>query len=455
MVELRYIQYFFLLFLSLLFLGPTCRDVPEPLAPISLSSTEYLIKDSVLLGYFHIDESGISLFASPEDKLQGKVETKIYPEEYPYLRRAFGTQTTDTLLAWYQKKSIDRWSTDKLDALRQVRSVYQPGHDPLEPLKGLRIAIDPGHTAGKLPQAERERRYVKMRPSRTTEYESIGFWEANLTLGTAHLIRRQLESLGATVLMTRKKAGIGVKGKSYLEWKDTEWESMMAEEIEQGLLDSSELSYWREEAVDKDIMHRFFTQQDLRARAQMINAFQPHLTLVIHFNIHGTNWEDRDEEGFFLPEEANYLMSFVPGSFMTDELETAEDRLEFLRLLLTEDLARSIDISEAFIEHSERLTAVLAVSPDEELLYLNRSSILTPVEGVYARNLSLTRLVHGPIIYGESFCQDNLQEAISLNKKDLFIQGIWISSRLKAVAEAYVQTVFTFAKYQPVPNNTP
>ncbi|MEM7367085.1 MAG: N-acetylmuramoyl-L-alanine amidase [Bacteroidota bacterium] len=455
MKDLRYITVFFLLVIPFLLLGPTCRQTgPKPLPLVSPNSPEYLIKDSVLYDFFTVDKSGISLFAKPEDKKLGKVETTIYPEEYAYLRRAFATQSTDSLLSWYQSKRTDRWSMDQLAALRKAPDWYRPSVDSLEPLKGLRIAIDPGHTAGKLPDAEIEKRYVKMRPTKATEYEPIGFWEANLTLGTAHLIRRELQALGATVLMTRTQAGKGVLGNSYQEWKRTDWEDRMREEIEEGTLDSTDLAYWKEEALDKDIMQRFFTQQDLRERARMINTFRPHLTLVIHFNIHGTNWEDRDKEGYFLPETANYLMSFVPGGFMQGELATPEDRLELLRLFLTEDLTNSIEISREFVQQSNKLTAVPIVDPDEELLYLRRSSILTHVQGVYARNLSLTRLVHGPIVYGESLCQDNLQEAISLNKKDLFIQGIWVSSRLEKVAEAYVNTVKAFAKSSSRPEDS-
>lgn len=437
-----------LIFLAWLSLGPSCHQIPkkERLSPIQPTDSRYLIKDSTLYELFTVDESGISIFASPEDRLRSLPEIKIYPEEYPYLRRAFASGMSDSLLAWYEEKGTKRLSVDQLRGLAEVKPAPRIVSDSLLPLAGLRIAIDPGHTAGKLAEAERERRYVKMRPSVLTQQERIYFWEANLTLGTGHLIRRQLEALGATVMMTRTEAGKGVLGMGYEAWKETEWESVMAEEIAKEQLDSSELDFWREEATEEEIMQRFFTMQDLRLRAEAINAFRPDLTLIIHFNIHGTNWEDRDAEGFFLPETANYLMSFVPGSFMEGELATTEDRMHLLRMLLTEDIERSIAVSGEFIRQSNQLTGVPIISPDEDIPYLHRSSIPTNEAGVYARNLSLTRLVHGPVIYGESFCQDNINEAIALNKKDVFIKGIWVSSRLRSVADAYVAAVKAFAE---------
>ena len=124
--------------------------------------------------------------------------------------------------------------------------------------------------------------------------------------------------------------------------------------------------------------------------------------------------------GEFTPTQENYAMAFVPGAFMEGELDKPEDRIDFLRLLLNpKDLEASVRLSELFLKHSLALTEVPIVSPEQGLSYLSRASVLTRSPGVYARNLSLSRMIKGPLVYGESLCQDNSKESIRLNKKNL------------------------------------
>jgi hypothetical protein len=56
----------------------------------------------------------------------------------------------------------------------------------------------------------------------------------------------------------------------------------------------------------------------------------------------------------------------------------------------------------------------------------------------------MTRLVHGPICYGESLVQNNLQEALRLAKLDTEVQGYPCSSRIKQVATAYFEAIKEF-----------
>ncbi|MEM7660155.1 MAG: hypothetical protein AAF399_28860, partial [Bacteroidota bacterium] len=82
--------------------------------------------------------------------------------------------------------------------------------------------------------------------------------------------------------------------------------------------------------------------------------------------------------------------------------------------------------------------------PALPLVYLHQYSIMADT-GVYARNLSLTRMVHGPLIYGESLCQESFAEAKRLNKRDLEIEpGFYSASRLQDVATAFVSAVYEF-----------
>jgi len=187
------------------------------------------------------------------------------------------------------------------------------------------------------------------------------------------------------------------KYQSFEEWKIARWDSLLQVEKKAGNLTDEDIRKWKTKAEEKDIMGRFFTPEDLRERARVINRFQPDLTLIIHYNVDALNWESRDDEGFFTPTGQNYLMAFVPGSFMAGELVEPDQRLAFLRLLISDDLEKSISLSKAFVNQSTRYTGVPIVSRTYPLGYLHNASIYTGFPGIYARNLGLTRMISSPL----------------------------------------------------------
>ena len=65
----------------------------------------------------------------------------------------------------------------------------------------------------------------------------------------------------------------------------------------------------------------------------------------------------------------------------------------------------------------ENLIGVPPVQNDQHVLderYCSR----TDYDGVYCRNLAMTRTVRGPLVYLEALLQDNAKEAIELSKRD-------------------------------------
>lgn len=401
--------------------------------------TAFLIKDSTISDHFQMTDKGIFLYKNAEDKRARIPEVVIYPEEYERFASLIYTLPADSMLSLYQAKGIRRWPDSMLRVSpSQSDTAFAPGKDSLYPLKGFRIALDPGHVAGDFETALTEGKYIYMKPSPATHMQPVQFFEAGITLPTAWVIREKLEALGATVLMTRTQPGRGALGLTFEEWKNYRWDSLMQAEEAAGTLTAEEIRQWKTKKQDKDIMTRFFTPEDLRERARIINAFHPHLTLIIHYNVDSPNWEKRDAEGNFSPTGQNYCMAFVPGAFMAGELARPEDRLAFLRMLLTRDVAQSIELSKAFIHHSTRITGVPVVSQEYPLRYLHNASVYTGFPGVYARNLSLTRMINGPVCYGESLCQDNISESRTFNTRDTDIGGVTVSGRVKLVASAYV-----------------
>lgn len=451
MMEIR-IQTIYLLWGVMLGILVACEPVVQGqihTPHVSLSpDLNLLIKDSVLRDNVKIDKQGIHIYGQGEEE----IDWFIYPEEYKIARQLLKQFSAERMVDFLNEKGSQAWS-DQIKSLAYSPKNFHTYVDSITsegralPLMGLRVAIDPGHMAGNMEIAELEGKYVKMKASPRTEFEPISFFEANLTLSTAHLIREELENLGATVFMTRQEPGFSSMNIDYWTWKEEKWDSTLHKAFLDGDITENQATYYRKKAPEDKIFNHFFVRQDLRNRTKLINAFHPDLTLIIHYNVDAPNWLNRNEQGEFTPTDENYAMAFVPGAFMEGELDKLEDRVDFLRLLLSqEDLQASIRLSELFLKHSLELTQVPLVTEAQGLTYLKNASILTKSPGVYARNLSLSRMIKGPLVYGESLCQDNAIESIRLNKKSLEVEGIWVSERVTEIAQAYIRAVIDFAK---------
>jgi len=178
----------------------------------------------------------------------------------------------------------------------------------------------------------------------------------------------------------------------------------------------------------------YFKKDDLIARANKINAFQADVTAIIHYNI---STKAKLVKGYFGPTTDNYSMMFTAGSFAKNELNDPEKRMNFLRLLLTDDIERSVELCDPVMAFHRDSLGVPAVAEPNDILYLNKYSLYLGVPGVYARNLRMTRMVQGPICFGESLLQDNKTEATRLNTLDDKLEGEAVSSRLREVAKSY------------------
>jgi N-acetylmuramoyl-L-alanine amidase len=407
---------------------------------------ELLLKDPALDGFFRISDDGISTFASVEDKAAGKVECHIYPDEYARFGALFDQMEPDSLLSLYLAKGDRRLNEMVPEALSAPDQQDVPVLSRDRPLQGMRIAIDPGHIAADMVEAEMEGKYVKMHAGRSTGFEEIAFNEANLTLATGILLRDLLVQAGAEVLLTRTAAGVNTEGISFGQWKEYGMRTAIAADLEAGRIDSARAKFLLTASDDVDLYRRAFVPDDLRKRALKINAFRPDLTLILHYNIHGPNWDNRDPDGFFQPTYANYSMAFVPGAFMEGELSFPIDRLAMLRMLLTDQLEKSTLLSGIMIAKIRKFVKVHPVRTSERLSYLENATLPTYIQGVFARNLSLTRLINSPLCYGETLCQDNRAEALRLNLKDRKVGGMMVSSRVADVAKAYYEGVLEFVK---------
>jgi len=404
-----------------------------------------MLRDPALLQFVHITDSAVYLYASAADRKAKHPETVIYADEYAAFAGLFSTLSADSLLNLYARKG-SRHLRDLLPYPIALAPRLKASCGP-EPLEGVRIAIDPGHIAGTFAEAESlEYRFMKIRPVPSDTTRDLHFWEADLTFCTARLLQKMLEKEGAIVFLARTSAGRNADGFTFEEWKATEMLPQLHAELSAGRLSAYMSHYYRQEATQGQIFRDFFTPLDLRRRAALINAFRPDMTVLIHYNAHISDIKDRDHFGFSTPCKENYQMAFVPGAFMGGELSRIEDRLALLRLLLTDDVAESVRLSGHICGQLCSHAGIPQTDHHEEkqLPYLAIACTHTGTSGVYARNLSLTRMIHGTLCYGEPLCQNNEAEAMMLAQKDYTFEGIHTSSRVKTVAEAYYQGIVAY-----------
>lgn len=427
------------LLLLVILLASFTRD-DDRKAKYSQKIRQYLDKQGELQDYYSIDDKGICIYASPEDHLENKPEYFLQWNEIAQFKALMREASAQDAIRIMSEKKTNAFSPELLS---QYSKPYTTGitPEPLKPLKGLRVAIDPGHVAGDMDMAKIEKKFLDMKPDSTGKLnEHVQIMEGQLTLNTALLLKSSLEQAGAIVMLTRSRPNESAFGKTFDEWMKKDYDHAVDSLVKEGRMTPREKSALAK-ASKRDIFRKVFFELELQERARKINAFKPDITVIIHYNVDddNTNWKQ--------PSDENYNMAFVGGSFMKGELNTPLARLEFLRLIVCDDIEGSVQLSALAVKQfGEQLDVPLAATKDAK--YLSDYCMETTAEGVYARNLTLTRLVHGTLVYGETLCQDNMKECIALNHKDGTWNGITTSMRVKQVADAYFNAVKQFAEKQ-------
>lgn len=428
----------------------------------------YLIKNDTLWSQIQIDSNGISLFPHPDSS----AEITLFYNELNWLPHLLRESTLEEAESAYLQKGQDPLPEGP-NLRRRVPSSPTTA-DPDQPLLGWRIALDPGHIGGSMDFAFMEKKFIRIRAYDRPEIPSvIEFNEGNLALGTALLLRDTLEQLGAEVLLTREQEAQTGIGGTFEEWLASEMrsaESASGEHfrdqiavgeygytqgqrkaaawnwIQEKEITGADSLWWMNQA-DMRVIYRIpFLRRDFKARAKKINAFQPHMTLILHYNIYEKNEWDKD---FFLRAvNENVSMAFIPGSFMKGELKDPESRMLFLNKLVSDDVEASELLAAKVVEGFEQVLGVPSLIWDDSLNYLRYASLQSPSKGVFARNLSLTRLVHGPVCYGEALYQDNVREALALSRKDFVLPGMQtpLPRRLHDAVAAYLHGILAYAK---------
>ncbi|KKQ33203.1 MAG: hypothetical protein US49_C0002G0098 [candidate division TM6 bacterium GW2011_GWF2_37_49] len=411
----------------------------------------------------------VELFAYTSAAYQGKFENfqeavkkeSVEDKISKYLKK--GSEVSDHFLVTENQLFMFATKIDKLNKnpefVLRFGSRQAPKFFVKKSLHGLRVAIDPGHLGGRM--AFIEERFVDMSLPDNTR---IQFDEGTLATVTAKILKQYLIAVGAEVLLTRDEPGKSVYTLSFDAWcaksfaitSDRDWLDPKKQQVAIDYLKNHSPSFmlFKSEAPEKRLTSIIRAQDasakvvplkkalfrlcynslDLNARAEKINSFKPDLTIIIHFNASG---------GAHDISAADYNLAFVPGSFLDGELKDLLSREEFVRLSLSDDIKESVKLSRAVVKNMEKM---LNVSTMKNSQYQPNGTIFVE-NGIYCRNLALTRLVHGPICYGETLIQNNPEEAVLLSQKDCEIDGVSVSSRLKNVAGAYFQGILDYFEF--------
>lgn len=317
---------------------------------------------------------------------------------------------------------------------------YFPLFDnPYRPLKGLRVAIDPGHFGKEY--AKIEEKYVDLKPNLSKGiFNPIQFDEGTLSIITAKNLSKKLENLGATVFLTRSQPGETVYKEPFDQWRKNNFnqaiERMVAYQQNPDL-QKIEKNWWLTKAKPSEVFKSTYVYVDLERRAELINAFKPHITISCHYNLGGIY----DKEGQTPGTDDDYSLFFVPGAFKKgstkheafcqQSLKSPRSRYEFIRLLVTNDLEDSIDLALICQKHCNKK---LKLPTGDHCNYL-KVLCLKDSPGIYHRNLTLPRLVHSPFLYPEPLCQDNYENAKSLDQNPNIIIDKMVTVYTKAILE--------------------
>lgn len=372
---------------------------------------------------------------------QGKKEFAIYENEIKGLALFFENSTISEQQRLMSSKGLRRFTKRETDSILNLytsakKIQKQPG---ALPLSGYRIAIDPGHFSTNLVDAASEQKYLYfIKDSVKNSRDTVKLFESQLTYNTACILKNKLVEQGADVFVTRDRADYTSFNCTYQEWIKKHRKRSLDSLKSAGSLSPAKHAKLLK-CNDYTLFWEFFRDYDLANRASKINAFSPHVTLIIHYNVDEKNapWKKCTPK--------NYTMAFIGGGFTGDNLDKLDAKLHFIRLLLSDQLNRSEDLSAKTVANfNKQLNITIATANDAD--YLRDNCLSTSSPGVFCRNLALCRKINSPMVYGESLYQDNEKEAKLLMQSDLDIYGIKANQRVQQVAQSYYDAVIAYLK---------
>jgi N-acetylmuramoyl-L-alanine amidase len=283
------------------------------------------------------------------------------------------------------KPSLFRLHLAKKDASKKsvrvpFKNAFQLSNSREKPLEGLRIILDPGHIGGSYAVMEQRIFKVKDRSPIT---------EADLNLKTARRLKKNLESFGAKVYLTKEELKPVTKARPQDFKKEAE-KNLASQKITQKNSAYAAL-------LKKEMERLFYRTSEIEARSELVNHIKPDFTLCIHFNAAPGTLENP------LTKD-NRLVIFINGSYEKGEIIDEEQKYKLFSKLLEGSHEIELGLASEIAHEMSRQTELPPVLYPPSPSYIKMDQ--TPY--VYARNLSANRLFQGPVIYLEPYYQNNL-----------------------------------------------
>ena len=247
------------------------------------------------------------------------------------------------------------------------------------PLSGLRIAIDPGHIGGKWAQME-ERWYKGNR-------EGADVKEGELTLATAKVLERKLETLGAEVWLVRDKL------EPVTILRPADFEPLAIQVLKQRGMKPGGIPLRKESEV------LFYRSHEIRRRAQIINTeIKPDITLCLHFNAEA--WGNPGKPQLVA---RNHLHLLINGTYSAGELRLEDNRFHLFKRLLQRTHDEELPLNRAVAEAMAEETGLPPYT------YTTNNARLADSNNryIYARNLLANRVYHCPVVFLEPYVMNN------------------------------------------------
>jgi N-acetylmuramoyl-L-alanine amidase len=398
---------------------------------------QYLDFNGSLSKSILVSASEIKLFTDEFDLKKNTPTVSLAFDEIDIFKLLIKNLSQDSVASILRLKKNSKWTAEQRDLFFSKINTRNKQKNTTKKLSGIKIAIDPGHIAGNHEMALIEAKKIKFLKKNYPQLkqDSLFIAEGILTYATAQILKAQLEKEGAEVFLTRGE-NLSAFGISYNEWLIKKKKKCI-----DSLFATGEINLSKKQKLmkmnKKDFFFNFFRDIDLTKRAELINQFKPDISVIIHYNVDekNNNWEK--------PTSKNYCMAFIPGAFDSKVLETDLGRVNFLRLLIGDDLILSEKISSLTVNaFKNKLNVPIATKNDAA--YLRDNCLQASKQGVFSRNLALCRNVQSPLVYGESLYQDNLNEFEILSKMDKNYFGIKTNERVKQVADAYFEGIMNY-----------
>lgn len=318
-------------------------------------------------------------------------------------------------------------SRELLSEINGLRDQVQQGQNL--PLTGLRIAIDPGHMGddfwdsqtGKFISIQRR---VRDRNGRVRTVNLGRVSEGQLTLWTALLAANELRALGAEVMLTRAQLGpvssldhqtfdwIPLRNRYFHESFDgwmTGLYQISDSELRQRLSRYEEVQKMFPRSAEEELKLRrelFHKTEDLDARVRKIDQFNPHLTLDIHFDAFDSS---------ALQDRTNDVEGYVPGFFASSETGSRKNRaLALKHALEARRWNESVELTAALTGAIAKNTGLPLLDKPAMMDGKGNAIAVKVKDGVYARNLSITRNnTRGIVAYLECLHYDFQKGSVS------------------------------------------